>query len=96
MRNHKFWIILAALGLFLVGGVPVSAAPLAGYTIDWWTVDGGGGGGASYRLFLPAVNRQASTVLPVRVVYRRCIWIIPIDIALFDYYNHRNNPSNRS
>ena len=92
MRNHKFWIILAALGLFLVGAVLVSAAPLAGYTIDWWTVDGGGGassagsyslsgtlgqpdagfssgggytlsggfwggGGASYRLFLPAVNR---------------------------------------
>lgn len=52
MKSKQTWIILAVIGMLLLGVALASAEPLAGYTLDWWTVDGGGGtsSGGSYSL----------------------------------------------
>ena len=52
MIDLKSWVLLTLVALLLTGVVLASAAPLAGYTIDWWTGDGGGGysSGSGYSL----------------------------------------------
>jgi hypothetical protein len=52
MKRQRMFplFLLLVLAVALLGAARVSA--LAGYTLDWWTVDGGGGSstGGSYTL----------------------------------------------
>ena len=61
MTKRTSWIILGVIALLMVGVALVSAAPLAGYAIDWWTVDGGGGSSSSGAYSLSGTIGQPDT-----------------------------------
>ena len=43
-RKWSLSLLLLAIAITLLG--ILSASAVAGYSLDWWTVDGGGGGGS--------------------------------------------------
>ena len=57
MHRNKFvyFVALGLLFIFLLGSEPGSslAQPDSGYSLSWWTVDGGGGAlaGSNYTLY---------------------------------------------
>jgi len=56
--KHKVWLILI-LSLILMLSASSGYAYLAGYGLDWWSVDGGGGSSGSGQYTLSGAIGQA-------------------------------------
>jgi len=61
MNPRRVLVTAGLAALLLLGAASASAAPGSGYTLDWYTVDGGGGSsaGGSYALSATAGQPDA-------------------------------------